>query len=107
MLEDLHLLDDGQVVVVGRHAQHQAVLNIQGDLPDISELPDQGVQGVTVGHPTNEPCEQSHPESISSPAWPNSPFDCVLSPGQADIVFCRARRAERAVARWVVWLAGK
>ena len=56
MLKDLHLLDDGEVVIVGGHAQHQAVLHIERDLADVPELSDEGVQRVSVWHPANQPC---------------------------------------------------
>ena len=39
MLEDLHFLDDHEMIVVGRHAQHHAVLHIQRDLASITILP--------------------------------------------------------------------
>lgn len=41
MLEDLNLLNDHEVVVVGRHAKHHAVLHIQWDLAGIPVLPSQ------------------------------------------------------------------
>ena len=55
MLKDLNLLDDGEVVVVGRHAQHEAVLHVEGNLARIAVLPDQRMQRVRVGHPPNQP----------------------------------------------------
>ena len=39
MLKDFHLLNDHEVVIIGRHTQHHAVLNVQGDLASISVLP--------------------------------------------------------------------
>lgn len=39
MLKDFDLLNNHEVVIVGCHAQHHAVLNIQGDLASISVLP--------------------------------------------------------------------
>ena len=39
MLEDLHFLDDHEMIVVGRHAQHHAVLHIQRDLARFTGLP--------------------------------------------------------------------
>ncbi len=39
MLEDLHLLDDHEVVVVRCHTQHHAVLHVQGNLAGVSVLP--------------------------------------------------------------------
>ena len=56
MLEDLDLLDDGEVVVVGRHAQHEAVLHVERDLARVAVLADERVQRVRVGHPPNQPC---------------------------------------------------
>lgn len=54
MAEDLHFLDDGQVVVVWCHPQHEAVLYVQWDLPRVSELSYEGMQGVGVWHPSYE-----------------------------------------------------
>ena len=56
MLKDLDLLDDGEVVIVGRHAQHEAVLHVERDLARVAVLADQGVQRVRVGHPPDQPC---------------------------------------------------
>ena len=39
MFKDLNLLDDHEVVIVRRHAQHHAVLHIQWNLARISILP--------------------------------------------------------------------
>ena len=55
MLEHLDLLDDRQVVVVRRHAHHEAVLHVERDLAPLAVLPDQRVQRVRVGHPPDEP----------------------------------------------------
>lgn len=38
MLKDFDLLDDHEVVVVRSHAQHHAVLHIQGDLARVPVL---------------------------------------------------------------------
>ena len=62
MLEHLDLLDDCQVLIVGRHAQHEAVLHIEGDLARVPVLTYERVQGVCVWHPSNQACTgaQSH-----------------------------------------------
>ena len=39
------------MVVVGRHAQHQPVLDVERYLARVAVLPDQRVQRVGVGHP--------------------------------------------------------
>mmetsp|Transcript_10854 Transcript_10854/g.22568 ORF Transcript_10854/g.22568 Transcript_10854/m.22568 type:complete len:327 (-) Transcript_10854:940-1920(-) len=54
VLKDLHLVDQRQVLVVRRHGHHQPVLDVQGDLPRLPELPDQRVQRVAVGHPPDQ-----------------------------------------------------
>ena len=56
MLEDLDLLDDGEVIVVRRHAQHQAMLDVERDLACVAELADQCMQRVSVRHPPDQPC---------------------------------------------------
>mmetsp|Transcript_13522 Transcript_13522/g.28909 ORF Transcript_13522/g.28909 Transcript_13522/m.28909 type:complete len:454 (-) Transcript_13522:2570-3931(-) len=54
VLKHLHLLDDCEVVVVGGHAQHQAVLHVESHLAGVPVLADECVQGVAVGHPADE-----------------------------------------------------
>lgn len=49
-----NLLYDGEVIVVGRHANHQPVLHVEGNLPRVAVLPDQGMKRVRVGHPSNQ-----------------------------------------------------
>jgi hypothetical protein len=55
MPEDLHLLNDGKVVIIGGHSQHEAVLYVQRDLASVSELTYEGVQRIRVRHPSDQP----------------------------------------------------
>lgn len=54
MSEHFHFLDDGKMVVVWCHAKHQPVLHIQRDLPGVSVFSDERMQGISVGHPSDE-----------------------------------------------------
>lgn len=60
VLKHLDLLDDGEVVVVGRHAQHQPVLHVQRDLAHVAVLADQRVQRVAVRHPADQACARTY-----------------------------------------------
>ena len=54
VVKDLDLLDDGEVVVVGSHADHEAVLHVERDLSGVPVLADERVEGVRVWHPANQ-----------------------------------------------------
>lgn len=56
MLEHLHFVDEGQVIVVWCHAQHEAMLHIQRDLAGVPVLSDQRMQGVCIWHPADQAC---------------------------------------------------
>lgn len=50
----LDLLHQRQVVIVGRHLQHDAVLNVKEDLAALAVLADENMKRVAVGHPAEE-----------------------------------------------------
>ena len=48
------LVHEWKMVTVGCHPLHYSVFNVEKDLPLLSVVLDQGVQGVSVGNPTNK-----------------------------------------------------
>ena len=66
MLKDLNLLDDGEVVIVGSHAEHEPMLHVEGDFANIAELADERMEGVCVWYPANEPCRHNNHTDVNT-----------------------------------------
>ncbi|KAI6776023.1 hypothetical protein HG530_002781 [Fusarium avenaceum] len=50
----LNFLHQGEVVVVGRHLQHDAMLDVEQDLATLTVFPNKNVEGVAVGNPPQQ-----------------------------------------------------
>jgi general stress protein YciG len=53
--ERLDLLEQRALLVVGRHLQHEPVLDVEQDLARLAVLADERVQRVAVHHPADQP----------------------------------------------------
>ena len=69
VLEHLHLVHQGQVVVVRGHPQDDPVLDVEQDLLLLPVVPDKGMESVGLRHPANQAGvggERNHEESLNS-----------------------------------------